>query len=113
MVYVKVVDAFTNLFPRFAGYFLKEEDVDSENYIFAWKSRNGMDIWKIPFHSTLQQQKRYKILKMTNITYLIIYFRMQRWSTYSFLLGKCDILLAFCYILKVRKDLWILRLLVF
>ena len=35
MVYVKVVDAFTNLFPRFAGYFLKEEDVDSENYIFA------------------------------------------------------------------------------
>ena len=68
MVYGKVVDGFTNLVPRFAGYFLEEEDVGPGNYIFAWKSRNGMKIWKIPFHSTLQnlQQKRYKILKMTN-----------------------------------------------
>ena len=35
MVYVKVVDGFTNLVPRFAGYFLEEEDVGPGNYIFA------------------------------------------------------------------------------
>ena len=70
MVYVKVVDGFTNLVPRFAGYFLEEDDVGPGNYIFAWKSRNGMKMWKIPFHSTFNlqnlQQKRYKKLKMTN-----------------------------------------------
>ena len=35
MVYVKVVDGFTNLVPRFPGYFLEEEDVGPGNYIFA------------------------------------------------------------------------------
>ena len=35
MVYVKVVDGFTNLVPTFAGYFLEEDDVGPGNYIFA------------------------------------------------------------------------------
>lgn len=33
MVYVKVVDGFTNLVPRFAGYFFEEKDVGPGNEV--------------------------------------------------------------------------------
>ena len=49
MVYVKVVDGFTNLVPRFAGYLLEEEDVGPGNYIFAWKVEMGWEFEKYHF----------------------------------------------------------------
>ena len=53
MVYVKVVDGFTNLVPRFAGYLLEEEDVGPGNYILLEKSKwDGNLKNTISFHVT-------------------------------------------------------------
>lgn len=122
MVYVKVVDGFTNLVPGSLDTFSRRRTWALEITSLLEKSKWDENLKNtISFHvtkfttKTLQdieddQSTGHALYHQHVITYLIIYFRMQRLSTYSFLLGKCDILLAFCYILKVRKDLWILRL---